>query len=410
MRVEADDQRRNAGAKDLEASAAQITVEQLREEVIMLKDQLKVAQDERDGLIISMKEEDAVRSAAEGAIALPPSRDGDTAVFGSPRKSRKRDRESRKHYREEAEGDLDFENTMEDDELDQLRCDLRMEKRLRIRADEQAHLLQIECQFGCCPCQEKLSQGTVFVHDGSFAEKMAELASRLLPPSEISCSTSELPVSADARLSPKAVYTNIAAKHNSTEPEVNAELRSEPIEGKLPSHSTATTQQPQHNRQISERLIDPSLEAEQNEEMLIDPILSSPPATHQVYPHAPIRPFSPPQQESASSPTLQNLDFTEIIPSLPFLGRPQNTPPPPTNLPTANTTTSTVPLKDEAFFSSVPATPGRTISREEALEQIRARRGRARSYAAAHRVETPRRAILGTPRREISAPASRRDM
>ena len=75
-----------------------------------------------------------------------------------------------------------------------------------------------------------------------------------------------------------------------------------------------------------------------------------------------------------------DFDFTEIIPNIPSIHRPLHTPSPPA---LTHSTTTRIPLKDDLLFSPAPATPG-GISREEALEQIRARRGRARSYATAN--------------------------
>lgn len=153
--------------------------------------------------------------------------------------------------------------------------------------------------------------------------------------------------------------------------------------------------------------------------------------------------FSPPPEEEPlpPSPTM-DFNFTEIIPNIPSIPpssfptpRPAaiaNPPLPPQQqqqqqepqpAPLQPSHTTQIPLKPPTppinLFSPPPCpnTPS-GITREAALEQIRARRGRARSYAAsAHGgVPTPGKkggmgmgmGIAGTPRREISAPAVRR--
>ena len=439
MRVEADDQRRNATDRELEASIIKKQNGELEQQLEAMQETLQLACEERDALKMRMKEPEAVKSASEGAIALPPSRDGDELVTASPMKSRKRDRESRKHYREHVEENIDVTDIMQVEEVEDLKSELRMEKRMRHKADEEAHLLQIECQYGCCPCQTARKRGSTYQHDYSLTKEIAEMTARIIPQVE--------DATEDATVLRTSESTFAFGQAENVEPEQNfaknpAETESCPVGLAIWQVEDSSAVTPMlHTRQISEGLIDPSLKTDSTElsvELPIDPILSSPPPHSHAHPPNSVRPFSPPQQESMPSPTIQNLDLTEIIPSLPFM--PRNLP---TSAPAANfsstandtsdsrmplgeasplspdppmadpgveptTTTSTIPLKGEAFFSPAPATPG-GISREEALEQIRLRRGRARSYAAAHRVETPRRGLLGTPRREISAPA-RRDL
>ena len=192
-------------------------------------------------------------------------------------------------------------------------------------------------------------------------------------------------------------------------------------------NTSATPIPPTMSRQLSESLIDPALnvdknkrEADADNEQILEIDFSSPypqrPATESstyiAFPTPSAQHMQPP------SPTM-DFNFTEIIPNIPSIPRPLPTPPVPTSnhgdimfgsdqLATESTTT-VIPLKDDTpeLFSPAPDTPG-GISREAALEQIRARRGRARSYAASHGAPTPKKGITGTPRREISAPALKR--
>lgn len=437
MRVEAEDQRRNASAKELEASAAEKQLSQVSNELAVLKEQLKVAQDERDALKMSMKEEDALRFAAEGAIALPDSADADIEAFQSPRKTQKRDRESRKHYREHVEEDEHGNEILTNEEMEQLKSDLRMEKRRRLRADEKTHLLQMECQFGCCSCREAHSRGSQFVHDNSHANELAAMAAGIraaLGQEGTGVQALRLDVSQSQGLRSPSQLLNLQAQRE----QKASDLPTDSSVQEQPDQPEASVIHIHHSRQPSESLMDFSPNSlRRHESVPNETILSHTPSdTQNAHPPQPGCPFSSLSTEDvAPSPTLNvDLNLTEIIPSfnLPFSSRPLPTPPTPAPLPSPalppqqlvptsskdmlpmSTSTTTIPLKDAdetaPFFSPAPNTPG-GISREEALEQIRLRRGRARSYAAAN-PQTPRRGvlgILGTPRREISAPAARRD-
>lgn len=366
MREEVDAQRRKVNTKEQETLATQYQLMELEEEMKKQKQQNKIFEEERDTLKASLKEEELARIAAEGTIALPPSRDGDENA--SP-KSRSQRSESMKE-------NVDPEAPQLQEQLESVREQLRMEKRVRRRADDQIHFMKMECQFQCCSCRIAERQGIEYVHDNTLITQMAEMASKV------------------ARENEKAVL------EPATESFPDQVLR--------PIPDSAQDQQP------STPPRQPSLQRENTDQDL----LSFSPKTGTFYKvPSPTKPtFSPPTRETPAEPPTQALQSTPQairLPSLhtspiqptpsftfPHTPRPLPIPPPRT---ISYTKTVTVPLKDDLPFTPAPATPG-GISREEALEQIRQRRGRARSIAAGNGTPRKRMVEVGELRRDISAP------
>lgn len=348
-------QRRKVNTKEQETLAAQYHLVELQEEMEKLKQQTAVTEDERDALKASLKEEEVARIAAEGAFALPLSRDGES--FASPKK-RSRRSESMKE-------NVDPEAPEIHDQLMSMKEQLRMEKRMRHRADDQVHFMKMECQFQCCSCRVAERQGIGYIHDNTLIAQMAEMASSVP-------ATESLP---------------------------------EPIAQPLPA--SAQDQQTSTPRRQS------SLQRENPDQDL----LNFSPTTGTFYKvPSPTKPsFSPRTRETPepSTPAPQSTPQATNLPSLPpspiqptpsftfpHTPRPLPVPPPRT---ISYTKTVTIPLKDDPPFTPAPATPG-GISREEALEQIRQRRGRARSIAAGNGTPRTRMVEVGELRRDISAP------
>lgn len=366
MREEVDVQRRKVNTKEQESLAAQYQLVELEEEMKKQKQQNKIVEDERDTLKASLSEEKVARTAAEEAISWPPSRDGDEKAS---LKSRSRRSESMKE-------NVDPEAPQLQDQLESVREQLRMEKRMRLRADDQIHFMKMECQFQCCSCRIAEKQGIEYVHDSTMISQMAEMASRM-------AEETERPVPEPVTDSP---------------PEQVASPIPDAAQGEQPS--TPPRQ--------------PSLQRENTDQDL----LSFSPTTGTFYKvPSPTKPsFSPPTQETPAEPPTQappstpqaadvpSLQTSPIQPTpsftFPHTPRPLPIPPPRT---ISYTKTVTVPLKDDLPFTPAPATPG-GISREAALEQIRQRRGRARSIAAGNGTPRKRMVEVGELRRDISAP------
>ncbi|KAL9579803.1 MAG: hypothetical protein Q9212_004886 [Teloschistes hypoglaucus] len=383
MREEVEVQRRKVESKEQETFTSQYQLVGLQEEIVRAKQQIKVIEEERDALKTNLAQEELARIAAEGKIALPPAEESDD--FGSPKKRRRESLKENIDPNIDANNDLDLDfdilETEEEDVLESLKGELRAEKRLRKRADGLIEFMKMECQFNCCPCRMAEQQGTRYVHDGRFEEQMkktlaripkkksAREAARIPPPTELSESAPSSPPKAPSPLG------------QTTEMLINFS----------PSTGTSYKQPTPAVCDLPELLPLPPTQA-----IYEDSTASSP------QPQDPKLPLYPPQLSSS----LAQQEQQKVLPRTP---RPLPLPPtltPHTTLPTirsvtyhGTTTTTTIPL------ASIPISPDRTISREEALEQIRQRRGRARSIANGN--GTPRKPMMGNGegRRDLSAPA-----
>ncbi|KAF1998368.1 hypothetical protein P154DRAFT_250130 [Amniculicola lignicola CBS 123094] len=139
----------------------------MSEEIQTLKDKLMIVEGERDALKTSLREEEVMRIAAEGQIALPAMTAEENDEFGSPvRSPRKRNPE---RDEEDKENVAPRKATVE---IKFLQQELASEKRLRERAQEQIDFMKMECQFQCCSCRVADLNGAHYVHDNSYAVDM----------------------------------------------------------------------------------------------------------------------------------------------------------------------------------------------------------------------------------------------
>lgn len=370
MREEVAVQKRKVDATEQEKFAVQYQLVGVQEEVDSLRQQLRIIEEERDALKTSLKEEEVARIAAEGAIALPVSQEDDE--FASPSKS------TRKHARESLESmkeNIDPEGPDLAGEIQALKEGLRMEKRLRLKADDQVHFMKMECQFQCCSCRVAEKKGYTFVGDNSLERQMSHI-------------TASIPAK-------KAQIPELVSQKEILPEEAMPDTPAEDAEPPTPTGAFLL------DGQTTQQLISFSPTAGT---FNIAPSPAQPIPSRSDRALAELsRPTSP--VTDTSQPDTEQTSYFPMTPR-PLPNPPSTRPVPPRTIST--TMTTTVPLKDDFVFSPAPNTPG-GISREEALEQIRLRRGRARSIAAGH--GTPRRPMTQmegfTPRREISAPAVR---
>ena len=141
----------------------------LGEEVKTLKDRLTLTEGERDALKTSLKEEEVMRIAAEGQIALPTVTSEEQDEFASPVRSPRKQRTTPER------GDDDKENVSPKKasvELRFLQQELASEKALHERAQEQIEFMKMECQFECCSCRIADLKGAKFIHDASYIMDM----------------------------------------------------------------------------------------------------------------------------------------------------------------------------------------------------------------------------------------------
>ncbi|KAL8733131.1 MAG: hypothetical protein Q9166_002323 [cf. Caloplaca sp. 2 TL-2023] len=381
MREEVDVQKRKIENKEQETFASQYKLVGLQEELDNMRQQMKVVAEERDALKTSLKQEEVARIAAEGKIALPPSQEPDE--FASPKKRR----------RESLKENIDPEaiEIEEEGELEILKEELRMEKRLRTEAAGLIDFMKMECQFRCCPCRVAEQEGIRYVHDGSVEQEMEKLWSTISkgfvnnnPPSILPPPSESSPSSPPRAESPHGQTTEMLINFS---PSTGIFFKaSTPAKRHLPELPLVPA---------------PDLGDEDIASIMYDP--QTPPAPEPVAQHPPhptptASSYFPPQEQFIPSQTPRPL------PQPPLAQHPATSQRQPSTIRSVtypvHTTTISVPL------APIPVSPDRTITRDEALEQIRQRRGRARSIVAAN--GTPRRGlVMGTPdaRRNASAPA-----
>ena len=365
MREDVDVYKRKLATKEEEALAVQNQLIELQDEAGKQKQISKIIEEERDALKTSFNELVSIETVIERMTALPPSADEET--IASPKKMSRRS--------EIMKENVDPEAPRIQDQLETIGEQLRMEKRMRRRADEQIHFMKMECQFQCCSCRIAERQKIAYVHDGTLATQMAEMGSKIA--------------------------------ENFEKPDADASTAPGPEQAAQRIPVSSQDQQP------STPPRKPSIQRENTDQDL----LNFSPSTGTFYKiPSPTKPsFSPLTEElpEPTQPTPQPTPQATDLPSLPtspslptpsfaFPQTPRPLPiPPPRTI--SYTKTVTIPLKDDTPFTPAPATPG-GISREDALEQIRQRRGRARSIAAGNGTPRKKMVEIGELRRDISAP------
>ncbi|KAL8816174.1 MAG: hypothetical protein Q9223_004774 [Gallowayella weberi] len=382
MREEVDVQKRKNEIKEQESFTSQYQLIGLQEELDKMRRQIKIVEEERDALKTSLKQEEVARIAAEGKVALPPSRESDE--LASPKKRRE---SSKENVDPEA---LEIDSEEPENELETLKERLRMEKQLRTDADSLIDFMKMECQFHCCPCRVAEQEGRRYVHDGSVEQEMEKLWSTVSK--GLVNEQPSIPPPQPLESAPSSPLRRPSLQGQTTEMLLNF---SPSIESFFKA-SASTKQFLQNLPPLPTD--DPEEEAEADiASIMYDP--ETPPA------HPPKLPPHPTPTASSYFPPQEQALQDQIPRPLP--------PPPNLQSSTARQTTTirsvTYPIHTVTTsvpLAPIPVSPDRTITRDEALEQIRQRRGRARSIAAAN--GTPRRGlVLGTPdaRRNASAPA-----
>ena len=364
MREDVDVQKRSVATKEDEVLTIQHQLVALQAEMEKQKEQMKIIEEERGALEMTLKEMESAKAVVEPVIALPLTEDRSDSA--SPKKWRRRS-ESMKENVDPAAPQLQ-------DRLESIEEQLRMEKRMRLRADEQVHFMKMECQFQCCSCRIAERQNLPYVHDDTLATQMSEIVAQIAEGSNQS--VSEPLTALVLHQNAQAVPVSVRDQQPSTLPQQSSSRR-ENTDNDLLNFSPTT---------------DTFTVIPSPTKSFFSPTVQGVPET------------SP--QDFQSTPQANNILDIHASPSqptpsstFPITPRPLPIPPPRT---ISYTKTVTIPLKDDVPLTPAPATPG-GISREDALEQIRQRRGRARSIASGN--GTPRKKMVEIElRRDISAP------
>lgn len=312
------------------------------------------------------------------------------------------------------------------DEWEDLKKELGFERRLRVKAEEMVHFLNIECQFERCSCRIAESQGRRYIYDSEFYEKFqkpqleAEAVRREEDRRAEESRREEATRRAkDARQAEEARQAEARQAEETRRAEEARQARARAVH--VPSSHTPSVDPPTPVRQQMESAVKPEpIDPPEQMQMPEEPLVTFSPetGTFKTFP-SPLRdnvnprrsesfpvpgmPNSPSNRHSGMSSVSSRRHVGSFTPSEGQVASRTDCATPsetiarasmdaPTSVETRptrsavrdhyqpNSSTQRVPLREApgAHNSSafVPDTP---INREEALAKIRERRGRARS-------------------------------
>lgn len=351
-----EQEKERSAKREQEAFAARYQLVGVQEELSEMQEKIKLVEQERDALRTIAKNEEIARIAAEGRLPLPSSPNEDE--FASPKKERK---------------SLDpvtiLSSAASEEELDDLRMRLEWEEQKASRALNQVEFLEAECRFNCCASRASRNAESQRPTTSEGQKSLIGRSSTVLKPAESLFRPSSPAPEESPWISP--------AKKTFSAP-----IFPEPT---FPERSFARTPSCEPPA--------PALVSDANTSLLS--LLDGPQS-----------PSSPTQSDDG------NTTIVQTFPSSPSRTDDENT----TTVKTFHTisTTTRIPLANPPDLTPETTLPtdlsnpafSPTMSREEALAQIRERRGRARSLAQG--TLTPRKQMVeGGVRRDISAPAIR---
>lgn len=359
--------------REQEAFAARYQLVGVQEELAQMQEKIKLVEQERDALRMIAKNEEIARIAAEGRLPLPSSSEDDE--FASPKKARK---------------SLDLikitSSAAGEEELDDLRMLLEWEKQRANRAHDRVEFLEAECRLNCCASRAAMMTSVPVEQQKS---QPIRPKNPVFIPSEGVFRTVSPPPEESPWISPakKAMTPLFPQENNQVTPIMS---RQQPIPAFNEPYARTPSCEP------------PSAAIIPDANTSLLSLLDAP--------HSPTRPEIGEDETSddeVATPTQARvIQDTNPSPS------PSPSPAPAYTFHTISTTTR-IPLANPSDLTPSTVLPpsdnpalGPTMSREEALAQIRERRGRARSLAQG--TMTPRKQMVeGKDRRDISAPAFR---
>ena len=394
----------------------------LQEQVEKLRQRLEIADQEREALKTTLKEEEVAWIAAEGMIALPVSETMDLDLMSSPRKATS----PQKHR-----GAFDvLEENKENmgaisrkvSESRRLAEELEREKMRREHAEEMINFLRLECNFRCCGCRGASRSGhqLAIALDAELAAALERIGAGmehiLTPPksfdegygtqeeaSQSAAAPTTSQMTDEIRAEPESQQT--AASENDIAMVDEADL-SQTFGAASPSQNGPAQHQPTENRSPGDQLLD-----EEEEWLSASPpkhAKPTPPAEEATINSIPLRPSTPPpnghpsqQSPSRNQPSIRTVTTTTTVP---IQFTPISKPLKPFSIPADPECA----MEDAENIPPTPSTAaaleGLPFDREAALKMIEYRRGRAKSIANGH--ATPRKQMMEgvNGRRDISAP------
>ena len=415
--------------REEEAFAARYQLVSVQEELEKALKQIKLVEQERDAFKTVAKNEEVARIAAEGRIPLPPPPSADDE-FASPEKQRA------------SLSSFEIQSSAASrSEIEELAFLLDWERQRAGRAIQEVDFLKAECELKCCSCSRASHTNTPqqSVADKSLAHEPPAIDLEAVNPAEMDAvgllqaplpkqrtsqrAETSKPMKRQVRRSTIFIPSEGTFRTVSQEEAdkiLAAEKKSHVQQEEEPSMSTTIMESEPHGHARTPSADPPTCAIIVKERPSLQSLLDAP---HQGEEKSPTQAIKPTEKQQTWAPASSN----------------ETTAPPPAQEGATETseddtrphtsaafytvtTTTTVPLRETgtnsllrqklrtpksgSFDVNNPAlTP--TMTREEALAQIRARRGRARSMA--NGTMTPRRQILQGvgERRDVSAPVGR---
>ena len=424
LQADLEMERMKINQKEQETFTAQYQIVGVQEELVKAKQEKRVVEEERDALKASLQSEEVARIAAEGRIALPLTTEDDE--FGSPRKVRT------PQHRQQSSPIKP--SAIAERQIEDMKAELELERRRRQDAEDNIHFLQMECQFGCCACRTANQHSVHFVQDGSFDAEVRHIkdfvASILTPPASTNGETTAMEVdqvpdsrvivhSAPPLTPPTSQPQEPKEPISSFEPSRGRKLtRTTPIalvpvltqHAPMKMHITEESVMLNHTTQVAARSPETPTIPEHSTpiELAVSPETYTPPnepmpntphsqfrivTTTTTVPLAPVSPEKPiihPATPASHPAHFPSRSRTPLVASAPAH--------------TSFESSQTCAARDEAKPDFSAFMGDVNLTREEAIEQLRQRRGRARSTARAASGDAVSTKKSDTPRRDISAP------
>ncbi|KAI9737604.1 MAG: hypothetical protein M1818_005608 [Claussenomyces sp. TS43310] len=407
-----DQEKERSSNREQEAFAARYQLVGVQEELENTAEKMKLVEQERDALKTVAKNEEIARIAAEGRIPLPPSSNDDE--FASPKKP------SRLSLLP-----VTLMSAASEEELALLTEKLVWERHRADRAQDHAEYMQMECQLKCCSCQRSeaycgvtadssdlaatqvMSNGTAYETEASDRDvchtlsKATSVSTEDAGPStqqktfvpeegifkSVLPAPEESPWISPAKRSIRHIqHSNESIVYNN-HPQPRASVHARTPSCEPPTFATIQ----ESNTSLLSLLDGGSIESSACVETPVETASTIKEESVESAPEAPADDqHSTPGSQSCQCPTDHNMPAFRTISTT-------------TRIPLSGPADVTPPTNAADLKSALSP----TMTREEALAQIRERRGRARSLAQGSL--TPRKQMVegAEPRRDISAPAVR---
>ncbi|KAL7941664.1 hypothetical protein V8C42DRAFT_360675 [Trichoderma barbatum] len=146
-------EREKSRARDQESFEAKYQVSSLQDQLEQALSRIKLVEQERDAYKVAAKNEEVARLAAEGRIPLP-TEEADDEFASPPRKRRIASTIRCKDPRVSLSTMEIVSSAASELEIEQLTEQLQWERQRADRAQEMIEFMQAECQMHCCPCSK----------------------------------------------------------------------------------------------------------------------------------------------------------------------------------------------------------------------------------------------------------------